>query len=94
MSKPLESFRERGVSASIFSNERRDGSGTFLSAVIENSYKDEDGAYQHSSSFTEQELTAVATVALQARARIREERLKHAREHSTLADESTEESDV
>ena len=76
MSSPITSFRERGVSASIFENNRKDDSGTFLTAAIENSYKDEDGAYQRSKSYTEQELTALATVALQARARIREERLK------------------
>lgn len=77
MSSPLASFRERGVSASIFKNNRKDDSGTFLTAKIENSYKDEDGAFQTSASYTEQELTALATVALQARARIREERLKN-----------------
>ena len=77
MSSPITSFRERGVSASIFENNRKDDSGSFLTATIENSYKDEDGAYQKSTSYTEQELTALATVALQARARIREERFKN-----------------
>ncbi len=78
MSSPITSFCERGVSASVFENEKRDGSGTFLTATVENSYKDEDGAYQKSTSFTEQELTALATVALQARALIRDERTKNA----------------
>jgi hypothetical protein len=76
MSSPITSFRERGVSASICENNRKDDSGTFLTATIENSFKDEDGAYQKSTSYTEQELTALATVALEARARIREDRLK------------------
>ena len=46
------------MSASIFENNRKDDSGTFLTATIENSYKDEDGAYRKSMSYTEQELTA------------------------------------
>lgn len=60
------------MSASIFEN----NSGTFLTASIKNLYTEENGAYQTSTSFTEQELTALATVALQARARSREDRLK------------------
>ena len=86
MANPIISFRERGVSASVFRNTRRDGSSEFCSATIENSYKDEDGKYQNSSSYTEQELTALATVALQARAWIREEHLKQAQIEALLRD--------
>ncbi|MCA9051690.1 MAG: hypothetical protein KDA89_23290 [Planctomycetaceae bacterium] len=87
MANPIISFRERGVSASVFRNIRRDGSSEFYSATVENSWKDEDGNYQTSSSYTEQELTALASVAMQARAWIRAEHLKQANNDAADTDQ-------
>ena len=67
MPKPLVSFREKGVSASVFRNTRKDGSSEFYTATIENSFKDESGEFKKSTSYSEQELTALASVAMQAR---------------------------
>ena len=75
--KPIESFRERGVTASIFENEKKDGSGTYMTANVERSYQDADtGEYKNTNSYSENELVALATVALQARAKIREIQFK------------------
>ncbi len=58
-SKPLQSFRDRGVSVTIFSNavKRDDGSvATFHNTVMESRYRDKDGHWQSSSSFSKDQL--------------------------------------
>ena len=76
MSEPLAKFQSRRVSAAVFKNEKKDGSGTFHTASVENAYKDDKGEYQKTNSFTEQELISLATVALQAADHITRERRK------------------
>jgi hypothetical protein len=54
-SKPLEVFRHRNLSASVFENQSKNG-GSFLTVSLQRSYKDADDEYQHSSSFTRDEI--------------------------------------
>ena len=56
--KPLQTFRHRNISASVFENESK-ASGTFLSVSLQRAYKDANDEYQHSSSFTRDELPVV-----------------------------------
>ena len=52
--KPLQVFRHRNLSASVFVNQSKTG-GTFLTVSLQRAYKDADDEYQHSSSFTRDE---------------------------------------
>jgi hypothetical protein len=52
---PLQVFRHRNLSASVFVNQSKTG-GTFLSVSLQRAYKDVDDEYQHSSSFTRDEI--------------------------------------
>ena len=54
-SKPLQVFRHRNLSASIFENQSKTG-GSFLTVSLQRAYKNADDEYQHSSSFTRDEL--------------------------------------
>jgi hypothetical protein len=61
-SAPIEKIRDRGVNISIFPNAatREDGSAvTFYNTVIESAYKDKQGAWQSSSSFSKDQLYAL-----------------------------------
>jgi hypothetical protein len=53
--KPLQVFRHRNLSASVFVNQSKTG-GTFLTVSLQRAYKDADDEYQHSSSFTRDEI--------------------------------------
>ena len=52
--KPVQVFRHRQLSASIFENEAKNG-GTFYSVSLQRAYKDGD-EYRHSSSFSRDEI--------------------------------------
>ena len=53
--KPLQVFRHRNLSASVFENESANG-GTFLTVSLQRAYKDANDEYRHSSSFTRDEI--------------------------------------
>jgi hypothetical protein len=54
-SKPLQVFRHRNLSASVFENQSANG-GSFLTVSLRRAYKDANDEYQHSSSFTRDEI--------------------------------------
>jgi len=77
--KPLHSGYYKGVSWAVFPKtvKRADGAEvTVFSTVIEGRYRDRDGNFQSTSSFTENQLVAVEDAAREARQHIREERRK------------------
>ncbi len=56
--KPLESFAAGGVRAAIWENEIRVNGSTkvVLKALVERRYKDKDGSWKSSQSFTRNEI--------------------------------------
>ena len=52
--KPVKVFKQRAISASVFSNKAKSG-GTFHACVLQRTYKVGD-EFKHSSSFTRDEL--------------------------------------
>ena len=53
-SKPLQTFRHRNLSASVFENQSKNG-GSFLAVSLQRTYKDGE-EFKHSSSFTRDEI--------------------------------------
>lgn len=79
-SQPVQRVRESTVQVSIWANQSK--KGTFYKATVENSYLAGSGAEQEwktTDSFSEDELTALATAALNARAHMRKLRLAQAK---------------
>lgn len=75
--RPIESGFYKGVAWALFPKtvKRDDGTEvTVFSTVIEGRYRDKDGNYQSTSSFTENQLVAVEDAAREARHHIREQR--------------------
>ena len=68
MTKPLKSFAAGGVRAAIWENEIRvNGSAkTMLKASVERRYKDKDGSWKSSQSFSRNEIPLAVYVLEQA----------------------------
>jgi hypothetical protein len=66
--KPVKSFRLRGVSVSVFPNSAKAGNRdvTFYKTAIQRSYKDDDGNWQTTSSFGRDDLPVLEMLAKQA----------------------------
>lgn len=62
--KPLQVFRHRGISASVFENESKNGS-TFHSVTLQRTYKDGD-EFKHTSSFSRDEIPVARHLLQQA----------------------------
>ena len=56
--KPVKSFRLRGISASVFENSTKDGDRTFFSVTLERAYK-VGQEFRHSSNFTRDDIPVV-----------------------------------
>ena len=63
--QPIETFRLRGISASIFANQTDDGQ-TFHRVSIVRTYRDSDGQFQTTSAFSRDDLPIVAHIADEA----------------------------
>ncbi len=59
--KPVESFRLRGVSASVFLNETEQDGRPFFKVSLQRSYKTKDG-FKSTNSFSRDDLPLVAEV--------------------------------
>jgi hypothetical protein len=70
--KPIEQFRLGGINASIWKRET-DGK-VFYFASIDRSYKNNDGKWKRTNSFSPEELPLVAQLAGQAQAYIAAQR--------------------
>jgi hypothetical protein len=66
--KPAAKVTLHPVSAAIWRNQNQ--SGVFYSATFERSYKDEDGKWQRTSTFSASDLLLLAKVADQAHSEI------------------------
>ena len=72
--KPAAKITLYPVSAAIWANETE--KGVFYSVTFERSYKDDDGTWQSSSSFSLSELLLLSKVADQAHSKVYELRAK------------------
>ncbi len=63
--KPIETFRLRGISASVFENQTDDGQ-TFYRVSLVRTYKDGNGQFQTTSAFSRDDLPIVAHLADEA----------------------------
>ena len=71
-SSPATTFRNRGISASVFEN-TSDKDRTYFSVSIQKRYKDKEGNWQNSSNFLRDELPVLEHVVRQAFAFILEQ---------------------
>ncbi len=62
---PIETFRLRGISASVFENQSEDGQ-TFYRVSLVRTYKDGNGQFQTTSAFSRDDLPIVAHLANEA----------------------------
>lgn len=63
--QPVRVFRTRGISVSVFENQSKDGR-PFYKAAIQRSYRDEDGNYQTTNSFSSSDLSLLSLLACRA----------------------------
>ncbi len=68
---PVTTFRNRGISASVFEN-TSDKDRTYFSVSIQKRYRDKEGNWQNSSNFMRDELPVLEHVVRQAFAYILE----------------------
>ena len=66
--KPVQTFRLRGVSVSVFENsaKTKDREVTFHKVAIQRSYRDSDGEWQHTTSFGRDDLPVLGLLLKQA----------------------------
>lgn len=59
---PLKKFRAGAVSATVWSNQTKDGENEYKSISFERSYKDQDGAWKTTTSLRMNDLPKAALV--------------------------------
>jgi hypothetical protein len=64
MSKPIKTFRLGSVQGAVFANDN--DQGTFHTVTLQRRYKDENGEWKSSSSFTHLQLPYLIAVAQEA----------------------------
>ena len=64
-SKPVKTFRHRGLSASVFANPTKQSDRTFYSVAVQRAYKVDD-EYRHSSSFMRDDVPVLKRLLTQA----------------------------